>query len=510
MVLLGCTTNPVTGHPEFVLLSSAQERELGRSSAAEVEAQIGLVRDPARLVQYVGELGRALAAHSPRRDVSYQFAIADMVEPNAFALPGGWIYVSRGALAIANSEDELAGVLGHEIGHVAARHAVQRQTRSVGLSLVTVLGAVVAGAAGGEEAAQAVAQLGQVAGAGLIASYGRDQERQADRIGQTLAAEAGYDPAGLVWFLSTLERETRRAAHGRTRQPSFFDSHPMTAERIATAERLARELARGPAVRITPDRAAFLHLLEGLSVGEDPAGGLFRGERFLHPGFGFVVDFPRGWKTRNGHSAVLAADPEGREALRLDAGEPVADPERAAAAFARSQGVQLESPQRLRIGGFPAFRAYTLLAGSGEPLALHLTWIAHARALFRFTGIAPETRAQAAFRRFDRATESFRPMTEAERSSIRERRLALVAARAGESLAALGARSGNVWSVSETAIANGLHESSALGAGQLVKIAVERPFRRGSGEGRVGSGRAPPIAPRRALRGGHGPAPPDA
>ena len=230
---LACAVNPVTGQREVVLLSEAQEAQLGRESAAQVEEQMGIVDDPA-MAGYIRELGARLARHSPRRGVDYRFAIADMGVPNAFALPGGYIYVSRGALVLANTEAELAGVIGHEIGHVAARHSVQRQTRSVGVGLLTLLGVVAAGAAGGEQAAQTVGQLGQVAGAGLIATYGRDQERQADQVGQELAARAGYDPAGVAGFLASLGRETQRLSGGRSRQPSFFDSHPLTDERVAT------------------------------------------------------------------------------------------------------------------------------------------------------------------------------------------------------------------------------------------------------------------------------------
>ncbi len=165
---VGCAVNPVTGRRELVFMSPAREAALGAQAAAEVEAGIGLLDDPA-LTAYVSELGERLARHSPRRNVTYRFYVADMPEPNAFALPGGYIYVSRGLLALANSEDELANVIGHEIGHVAARHAAQRETQAIGAGVLTALGSRAAGAAGGDAAALAeLADLFDQAGRAIV------------------------------------------------------------------------------------------------------------------------------------------------------------------------------------------------------------------------------------------------------------------------------------------------------------------------------------------------------
>ena len=251
-------------------MSTERENALGRQAAQEVEQSIGLVRDP-ELTAYIDALGQRLAQHSPRRDVTYRFHVADMPEPNAFALPGGYIYVSRGLLVIANSEAELANVIGHEIGHVAARHASQRETRSVGVGLLSALGTIVAGVAAGGQAAQAVSQLGQIAGAGLIASYGRDQERQADEVGQQLAAGSGWDPGAISNFFVTLERQTK-LEHGE-RLPSFLDSHPMTSERAQTTAARARSLTVTPAPPVAATQRAFLHEFEDLLIGPDPGAG---------------------------------------------------------------------------------------------------------------------------------------------------------------------------------------------------------------------------------------------
>ena len=187
LVIVACTSvNPATGRREVVLMSTEQEKEIDAREARRIEAQIGIVRDP-ELAAYVASLGNALAEHSPRRDVEYRFQILESEEPNAFALPGGHIYVSRGLIVAANSEAEIANVLGHEIGHVAARHAARQQAHVQTLGLATLISDLMSG--GAEEQPEAEPLSGH-----FVARYARNQEREADRIGQDLAIKAGVDP----------------------------------------------------------------------------------------------------------------------------------------------------------------------------------------------------------------------------------------------------------------------------------------------------------------------------
>ncbi|MCP5055711.1 MAG: M48 family metalloprotease [bacterium] len=469
MVYCACAINPVTGERQVIFMSPERETELGRQEAAKVQEQIGLVKMPG-LTGYVSALGDRLARHSPRKDVEYHFAIADMAEPNAFALPGGWIYVSRGLLAITGSEAELAGVIGHEIGHVAARHSASRESRQIGVGLLTLLGAVAAGAAGGAGAAESVAQLGQVAGAGLIATYGRDQERQADQVGQQIAARAGYDPAGISAFLATLDRDSVLRAGGKRRQGSFFDSHPVTDERVRDTTARAQELVAANVAPIVRDQAGFLSRLEGLLVGADPSQGVFQGEIFLHPNFGFSLRFPRGWRTRNGRDVVVAIAPDKDRAVTLEGGPAVADPTEVAQAFAKKAGVVLENGRRTKIGGLPAYRAVASMQGQNGAQQLHFTWIAHRKATFRITGIAGPRASDAELSELVKVGASFRPLSPGERNGIKERRLHITGARSGETLREFGQRTGNAWSVAETAVANGLPEDARLGPGQRLKI----------------------------------------
>ena len=232
----GCARNPVSGRLEAVLTSEDAEIEQGNQLAKLVESEIGLVENPG-LDTYLSQLGQRLASHSPRDTITYQFQVANMPEANAFALPGGRIYVSRGLLPLLNSEDELAAVLGHEIGHVAARHSVRRQTASVPLAplrIATALGGATASIVS-PGLGQLVAGLGELPGAFAMAAYSRDQEREADRLGQQIAAAAGFNPMALSVFTETLAREEALSGEPDRRGSFLVGGAPRPARGAAAA-----------------------------------------------------------------------------------------------------------------------------------------------------------------------------------------------------------------------------------------------------------------------------------
>jgi predicted Zn-dependent protease len=475
LLLAGCARNPATGRPEIVLVSRAEEREIGREESRRVAETMGLVEDPA-LTAYVRSIGERLAEHAPGRDGAYAFEIVDTAEPNAFALPGGYVYVSRGLLALLNSEDELAGVLGHEIGHVAARHAARRVTRAAPLAIVTGLGSAVTGIVS-PILGEVVGGLGGLAGALVLAPYSRGQEHEADRLGQELAATSGWDPAGIARALDTLERE--EALHpGRSRPLSFFSTHPPLPRRVAEAERNASTLRRGKPPPLAGRATAFVRRLDGLLVGPNPGDGVVDGERFAHPDLDFAVRFPAGWKVDNGRHAVAALAPGG-DALSVL--EPVGngdDPSTALSAFERTAGVDLSSrAEPFRIGNLPAVRTTAGARTRDGRVALELTWIAHAGRIYRFTGATTPERSAAFQAGFRETAASFRPLGSAERAAVRATRLRVIAARQGETLAQLLDRTAaSGWDGRMTAIANGLETTAArLGDGQPIKVArVER------------------------------------
>src|SRR5947208_1813715 len=299
-----------------------------------------------------------------------------MEEPNAFALPGGPVYVSRALLVLTNSEDELAGVLGHEIGHVAARHAVRRVTRAAPLAVVTGLGAAVTSIVS-PMLGDLVGGIGGVAGASVLARYSREQEPEADRIGQELAAAAGWDPAGLSRSLRTLERDDT-LHHGEERPNSFFATHPPLPDRVADTEARAATLARTAAAPVAGP-GGMLRRLDGLPVGPRASNGVFDGETFLHPDLDFRVRFPAGWKTANERTVVGASAPDGRAVVGLELVGKGSDPEAALRAFQEEAKIDLApGAERLMVGGLPAIHATTTARTSDGRVALDPTWIRHA------------------------------------------------------------------------------------------------------------------------------------
>lgn len=432
---------------EVILTSEAVDEKVGREAAADVTSSLGLVDDP-KLTAYVNRVGRRVALSAPRGGFDYHFAIIDQDAPNAFALPGGYIYVSRGLLTLTNTEDELANVLGHEIVHVAARHAAARQ-------------AMIRGMPG---PFKFFAQ-------GYIAGYGRDQERESDRLGQGLSGMAGYDPAGMAVFLKNLEF-TERLRLGNSRLPGYFDTHPATTERVAAAGARARMVAWKRAPGYSEDRASYLARLEGLAIGMSGAEGVFQDQRFLHSDLDFSLRFPDGWATMNTHAAVGAVSPKRDAQIVLEGQGPGNNPERAASQYLAqptNDNIVIERAQPIQIGKYPGYRIDGK-ANVGAWIPISITWVARYGSIYRFTAIT----APGAFARYEGAysnlVRSFRGLTAAQKKSVFEDRIHIVKAREGETIKQLSERTGNQWNLQATAVYNDHFANEPLPGGESIKI----------------------------------------
>ena len=452
-------------------ITDAQIDQMGHEEAEKVEKQMGLV-EAEPLASYVDSLGRKLAAVSEREGGPWTFYVIDMPEPNAFALPGGHVYVSRGLLALVNSEDELAGVIGHEIGHVTAGHSAKRVRATVATSPLSIASGLAGFATSivSPSLGRVVADSGQVLQAGLVvAPYGRAQENEADEIGQRLASRAGYDPAGISAFLHSLDREVELLT-GEQRRASFLDTHPVTAERVAKTEARAKELPYTRGKPIAPNQAALFARFDGLIVGHDPAQGVFADEVFQHPELNVRFRIPSGWEPASNNAGVGAVSP-GKDALVF-----ASVAEEGTTLDAVLAKLKKEEPglifERYRVGKLSAAR--TRIADRRR--FAQVDFIEHGGNVFSIVGQAQGDSAASYAATFDATTRSFRPMTWLEKKKLVERRLRIRKARANETPGQLGKRVGTAWSDEQVAVANGVETTTRLKSGQPVKVGIDQRY----------------------------------
>jgi predicted Zn-dependent protease len=456
-------------------MSPTEERKLGREEADEIERAVGLVRER-RPLAYVRQVAERLERVAPPADVVWEINVTDDAEPNAFALPGGWVYVTRGLLVLLNSEDELAGVLGHEMAHVLERHAARRVRAATPFALLFGVPAGILGALS-PTLGSIVDGTGRLASSLALAPYSRDQEREADRVGIALAARAGFDPSALASFLRTLERQDALAGRDADR-PSFLATHPAAPERVSSIRAAAGAQTRVAGVPVAASRDAFLGELEGLVVGDNPATGVFVGQLFLHPDLDIALEMPTGWKTVNAPDVAGAAAPDGTAAVLLQVAGAGVDP----VAAARADGLDDAQVARLRRLTLAALPAARLVADTREGDRVTLTWVAHGPRIFRITGLAAIRDWSVQGPVLDRATASFRPLRGAERQGIDESRLRVRRAERGETVTQVLARGGGTWDAERTAVANGTMADARLEPGWPVKVAVAQRYVGGRGQ----------------------------
>src|SRR5688500_18150859 len=310
VLTIACATNPATGKKEFSLMSEAQEIELGRSMDGEVRKQMGVYAD-AELQKYVEGIGMRLARASQRPTLPWHFAVVDEPAVNAFALPGGYIYVTRGILPFLDTEADLAGVLGHEIGHVTARHSAQQYTKATSAGLGVQLLSIFV------PEAQSFQGLTETALGVLFLKYGREDELQADRLGVDYTAKTGWNPAGVGGMLRTLAR-LDEAAGSRRGVPNWLSTHPAPADRVQKVqEYIAQSGVPAGTGTGRGDDVAFLRRIDGLVGGDSAGKGIVRGATFAHPVLRLWIGFPRGWEVQVSREQVMGKAPDGDEYMIL-------------------------------------------------------------------------------------------------------------------------------------------------------------------------------------------------
>ena len=452
-------SNPPPLPQQQAEMSPAQQREHLRIVAA-----YGGVYEDARLQAMLNTTVQKLVASSERPDLRYQITMLNSPSVNAFALPDGQLYVTRGLIALANDNSELASVLAHEMAHVIARHAMIRENQARQAALVSRVATDLL----------SDPQLGALALAKskiALTSFSRAQEFEADGIGVGISARAGFDPYGAERFLTSMGLNAQlrvQRSHIDPRAPDFLSSHPATPERVTNAVANARQFT-GPGAGAR-DKTEYLAMLDGLVYGEDPSEGFVRGRRFLHPKLGFTFTAPDGFTMDNTAHAVFGVKDAGAQALRLDVVRVPAEqslPDYLTSGWI--ENIEPKSIEAVSVGGFPAATA----TATGDQWTFRLYVVRFGTEVYRVI-FAAKNRTDAVDRSFRDSINTFRRMTLAEMQSAQPLRIKVVEVRRGDTVERLARRMGvGDKPVERFRVLNGLGEKDKVKVGDFVKVVVE-------------------------------------
>jgi predicted Zn-dependent protease len=471
-VVAACAINPVSGEKEFVLMSEEQEIDLGRKNDPQIRREYGVYPD-ARLQAYVQRVGEKLAVHSHRPGLVYRFTVLDSSQVNAFALPGGYIYITRGILAYLNSEAELAAVLGHELGHVTARHSVRQYSAAMAAGVgASILGAVVP-----ELGSQVGRQLLDIIGNTLLSGYGREHELESDRLGAEYLARAGYDPdamIGVVGILKNQEEFEKARAKAEAREPRIyhgvFASHPSADRRLQEVVAQARKFKTGPASRVA--REEWLQRLDGIVFGDGAREGIRHGSNFYHRDFDLALHFPSGWRIENSTKAVTATGPEKDAMLQLQVEDLNVRMAPRDFMLRRLKLERLSQEGALEGQTLPAHTAVSHINTPYGRRDARVNVIYHHNRAFILYGA---TKDPGAFVRFDplflQTARSLHPLTDKERRLAEGLRLRVVKARSGDTFVALAKKAPlNTYAESVLRLINDRYPKGEPRSGESIKV----------------------------------------
>jgi len=465
LAIAGCAVNPATGRRQLMLVSEDQEIAMGMSYDTQVVATMGLYPDAA-LQTYVQQLGSRLAAASERPNLPWTFKVVDDPAVNAFAVPGGHIYITRGILAALGSEAELAGVVGHEIGHVTARHTVaemsKQQLIGLGLGIGSMANSTVARYSG------TINQALQV----LYLKFSRDDESQADELGLRYMRRGSYDVRQMPGIFTMLGRVS--AAEGGGRVPEWQQTHPDPEHRY---QRIVQDIAALPqdSLGSVVERDSYLQRLQGVVYGADPRQGYFVGNQFFHPALRFKVTFPQGWTATNGTQAVVAVSPQQNAAVELSQASE-ASPEAATQAFLSQSGIVAGAAARQSFSGLAAVTAPFAAATESDSLRGTVAFVQLGNQVYRLVAYAPKAAWAANQAAAEGALASFQPLTDPAALNVQPQRLAIVRLTRRSSITELARQRPSPVPVATLALINNVPADSVLEAGRLVKWVTGNPL----------------------------------
>lgn len=441
-----------------------------------VELQMGLINNDVTEA-YISDIGNRLVAELEGNTFDYRFFIVDMTEPNAFSLPGGYIYVSRGILSLINDEAELAGILGHEIIHAHNRHSYKQLKRGIIPGVLKLPGNII-GLANEQFGALINAPIGAATGL-TMAKYSRKHEYEADADGLKLAAKAGYDPLALATALENLNEDVEFLT-GEETKFSYFDDHPFTDDRVEKIHELARDLSWDSKPHIAAGRQAVYEKLDGIYLGQNPEQGVFRGQSFFHAGLGFGITFPENWSGSNNPQYVGATEPDGNGTIMWGVLPDSYDPTAIANAYIdklkEKYPIEAYKSEKTEINGLNAhIFAIDEVSGS-QRTNMFVCWIQGGSLTYQMIGSGLKKFEKD----FEATARSFHPITSQEAEQVAGVALRSRKANGSESIESFSKRNQNVLNPRFTAIINDIPENEALSSGQSLKIGkleVYRPQR---------------------------------
>ena len=475
--LAGCmsATSPATGRQFYTNINESQESQIGAEEHPKILAEFGgAYSEKPNLNAYVTQLGQSVAQNAERKDVEYTFTVLNTEDINAFALPGGYVYITRGLLTLANNEAEVAGVLGHEIGHVNARHTAERagqqQTAQYGAVAAQLLGQLLGGDAGGELAGG----LANEVGADYLGHFSQQQEFEADSLGVRYLTKASYDPQAMASFLDSLNNETHLEAKVAGNEAaadaySMKQSHPRTPDRVQKAIEEANVPVENPVV----NRDRFLQQIDGMAWGPDPRDGVIKGSTFIHPGLKFAFDAPQGMKLQNSPDAVVGQTDNA--AMIFDLASPAPNgPLEQYVASQWQEGAKISDVQSFEVNGMEAATGIAKGTINDTPVAIRMVAIRQdAKTVYRFLYATPPGNFAAMDQRFLASAQSFRAISAEDAAGYAPKRIRVITVKEGDTVASLSQQ----MQVDDAPadwfrVLNHLGANDPLQAGQKVKIVV--------------------------------------
>ncbi|MBD0259633.1 MAG: M48 family metalloprotease [Cytophagales bacterium] len=475
VLLLGlgsCARNPVTGRKDFVLLSEQQEIAMGQQSDPSIVAEMGLYEDKT-LQSFINEKGQQMAKVSHRPELKYEFKIVDSPIVNAFAVPGGYVYFTRGIMAHFNNEAEFAGVLGHEIGHITARHSAKQYSKAMLAQVGLIAGMVVSPqfAQFAEQAQQGLALL--------FLKFGRDDESQSDRLGVEYSTKIGYDAEEMAGFFNTLDRMSKKGEGESI--PTFLSTHPDPADRNKNVQQLAAEWkAKVGDQKLAVNRESYLKMIDGIVYGEDPKQGFVEKDAFYHPVLKFQFPIPNGWQLQNSPQQVQMAPKNGKALMSLTLA-PGKSLEEAGRALVEQYKLTVVESKSENANGLPALAIVADQTGDPQqqqqqqqqqPAVRALIYLVqYGGNIYNIMGLSAVNDFRNYFQTFYGVTSGFRQLTDPAKLNRQPDRIRVKTVRqTGPLSQVLREHQVPADRLEEVAVLNGLRLKDRVEAGTMIKV----------------------------------------